>query len=129
MKNHSLSGLPLVLLLAAPASTARPVTLDDILKYRNVTEVQIAPDGKRAAFVVSEADYDENLLRTNIHLVDAAGKNTIRLTSGPRRDDTPRWSPEGSSIAFLSEREGKPKKKKDEDEKPRKQIWIISPAG
>jgi dipeptidyl aminopeptidase/acylaminoacyl peptidase len=120
----------LVVLFAIPASAARPVTLDDILKYRNVTEVQIALDGKRAAFVVSEADFDENLLRTNIHVVDAAGKSTIRLTSGSRRDDTPRWSPDGNWIAFLSEREGKPKKKeKDENEKPRKQIWIISPAG
>ena len=114
--------------MASPVFAARPVTLDDVLKYRNVTEVEISPDGKRAAFVVSEADFDENLLRTNVYLVDAAGKSTIRLTSGARRDDTPRWSPDGNWIAFVSEREGKPKKK-SEDEKPRKQIWIISPAG
>jgi dipeptidyl aminopeptidase/acylaminoacyl peptidase len=39
------------------------------------------------------------------------------LTNGPKRDNTPRWSPDGKTIAFISKRDGK------------NQIWLICPSG
>lgn len=123
MKPRSVFSLCAVLLLAIPALAGRPVTLDDILKYRNITAVEISPDGKRVAMVVSQPDFDENTLRTNIYIADLATKNVIRLTNGTKHDDTPRWSPDGKWIAFISDRPARPEKI------GKKQVWLISTEG
>ena len=127
MNRRSLSGLLAFVFFALSAFAARPVTLDDIVKYKGMNAVEISPDGRRAAVVVSQMDFDENVIRTNIYLVDSAGKATLKLTNAPKHDDTPRWSPDGKWLAFLSDREAKPKK--EGDDKPRKQIWVMSPEG
>lgn len=57
MKVRFASGLALMVLLALPAWAGRPVTLDDVLKYRSITALEISPDGRRAAVVVSQADF------------------------------------------------------------------------
>lgn len=41
-----------------------------------------------------------------IHVVDGDGSNMARITDGPSLDTAPRWSPDGSQIAFVSNREG-----------------------
>ncbi len=123
MKVRFASALALIALLALPAWAGRPITLDDVLKYKNITAVEISPDGGRAAFVVSQPDFEENTLRTNIYVADLATKNVIRLTSSAKHDDTPRWSPDGKWIAFLSDRPAKPEKA------GKKQVWVISTAG
>lgn len=123
MRRHPVFILLLVWLLAVPAFAARPVTLDDVLKYKSLTALEVSPDGRRAAVVVSESEFDENTMRTNIYLVDSAGAAAIKLTNGPKHDTHPRWSPDGKWIAFLSDREAKPAKA------GKKQIWIISPNG
>jgi Tol biopolymer transport system component len=108
--------------LGSCAYAARLVTLEDILKYKNITEVEVSPDGRRAAVVVSESDHDENTFRTNIHLVDSTG-GAFKLTNGPRHDEKPKWSPDGKWIAFISDRQAKPEKA------GKKQVWLISPSG
>lgn len=127
MNRRSLSVLLAIVLFALPAFAARPVTLDDIVKYKGMDAVEISPDGRRAAVVVSEFDFDENVIRTNIYLADSSGKAAVKLTNAPKHDDTPRWSPDGKWLAFLSDREARPKK--ESEDKPRKQIWVMSPEG
>jgi dipeptidyl aminopeptidase/acylaminoacyl peptidase len=127
MNRRLLSVLLALVSFCLPAFAAHPVTLDDIVKYKGINSVEISPDGRRAAFVVSEFDFDENVTRTNIYLADSSGKGVMKLTNAPKHDDTPRWSPDGKWLAFLSDREARPKK--DGDDKPRKQIWVMSPEG
>ena len=122
MRRHLIPIILFVLCLGPCAFAAPPVTLDDILKYKNITEVEVSPDGRRAAVVVAEADHDENTIRTNIHLVDSNGAS-FRLTNGPRHDEKLRWSPDGKWIAFISDRQAKPEKV------GKKQVWLISPSG
>jgi len=106
------------LLLAAPlASGVRPLGIDDLMKIRNVAEVRISPDGSRVAFVISEINLERNVNDSDIWLVKAAGGAPFRLTRGPGRDDSPRWSPDGKMIAFVSDRDGS------------SQIWLIDPDG
>ncbi|HEV2840028.1 MAG TPA: DPP IV N-terminal domain-containing protein [Chthoniobacterales bacterium] len=68
-----------------------------------VTMPAVSPDGTKVAFArISFADgngYD-------IYLMDADGSNEIRLTNTPGADSQPDWSPDGSKIAFSSDREG-----------------------
>lgn len=69
-------------------------------------EVQVSPDGSQCAFVLVHMDRHENVQKTSIWIVPSDGSQAARrLTSGPNLDGTPRWSPDGRWLAFLSNRE------------------------
>ena len=59
--------LPLALSLPSWGS-GKPWTVDDILKLRDVSDVQVSPDGARAVFVVTEANDEENSYNTDLYL-------------------------------------------------------------
>lgn len=96
----------------------RPVVPADLARFRLLSSVQFSPDGSRIAYVVQEADMDQNKNRSAIWLADAAGGQPRRLTNPPEGSDrAPVWSPDGTRIAFISDRSGKP------------QLWVINAGG
>lgn len=115
--------LPVVfaLLLAAalPALAApkRPIELADLFKFKRVSDPQVAPDGRHAVYVVSEVLWDENRTQSDLWLVDTATGAARALTSTPRNERSPRWSPDGQWLAFESNRSGD------------YQIWLLPMAG
>jgi dipeptidyl aminopeptidase/acylaminoacyl peptidase len=81
------------------------MTADDLYDFRFLADAQISPDGTRVAYVVRTIDRDKNAYRSAIWLVPADGSSEgARITSGPGQDALPRWSPDGSSLAFVSDR-------------------------
>lgn len=123
MTPRSLLRLPVlfVLLLAAalPALAApkRPIELADLFKFKRVSDPQVAPDGRHAVYVVSEVLWDENRTQSDLWLVDTATGAARALTSTPRNERSPRWSPDGQWLAFESNRGGD------------YQIWLLPMAG
>ncbi len=110
------------LLVPSPAAGQRPMTADDVLALKQVTDAQISPDGKWVAYVVAAVDLAQNAVNSDVWLVaaDCAGPPgcaPVRLTASPKADGQPRWSPDGKWIGFLSAREERP------------QIWLIRPNG
>jgi dipeptidyl aminopeptidase/acylaminoacyl peptidase len=77
----------------------------DLTRVRFVSDPQIAPDGRTVAVVVTTLSEEKDEYLSNIWIVSAAGGEPRRFTTGPRRDTAPRWSPDGSRLAFISERE------------------------
>lgn len=69
-----------------------------------VTDVQISPDGSQVAYSVSPASADKDGRVSEIWLVSAEGGAPQRLTTSSGIDAYPRWSPDGSRIAFISDR-------------------------
>ncbi|MDE6794968.1 MAG: DPP IV N-terminal domain-containing protein, partial [Muribaculaceae bacterium] len=61
-----------------------------------VRDVKISPDGSKIAFSY----------KGDIYTVPFNGGNATRLTFDPAYDSTPVWSPDGSQIAFASDRNG-----------------------
>ena len=106
MYRRRLSCISLLLILAfsyAPlAQTARrPLKLDDMFRFRNVSDPQLSPDGRRVAFTSDRSGNWE------IWLADRDGANAIALTSmGAVAAGYPHWSPDGGHVAFHSNVEG-----------------------
>jgi dipeptidyl aminopeptidase/acylaminoacyl peptidase len=102
---------------AGQNASPRPISFDDFIRIKRVTDLQLSPDGSTIAFVVTVMDKAANRGASDIWLVPAKGGDPRRLTSSPAADMNPRWSPDGRSIAFISTRSGSP------------QVWRIDPNG
>jgi dipeptidyl aminopeptidase/acylaminoacyl peptidase len=119
MKKIFLLSLTFLLLTCwslAEAQT-RPITFDDFIRIKRVSDPQVSPDGEHIAFVVTETDKERNTSNSDIWVVASRGGEPWKLTSSPKADFNPRWSPDGKKMAFISTRGGAP------------QIWTIDPKG
>lgn len=108
---------PAVLCLAALTLAAQTPTIDQSLSMKQITGVEVSPNGHYVAYVVQQANWEENSFDTQIWIHDVAAQENYQLTSGKKSSQSPRWSPDSRRLAFASERDGK------------RQIYIISPHG
>src|SRR5437867_8597315 len=85
----------------------RVVAADDLFRLRFVADPQISPDGTQVAYVVGWVDpNDHTRYRSQLKLATFDQNEPPRaLTSGMHRDTSPRWSPDGCSLAFVSDRD------------------------
>ncbi len=74
----------------------------DLLNIPRVGDPQISPDGTRVLFLLATTDWAGNRRVPQIWQIGVNGTNLRRLTSGDNGAAAARWSPDGSSIAFLS---------------------------
>ena len=79
---------------------------DTFMDMETVSNPAISPDGSQVVFSRGWVDKVKDQGRTNIWIVDTAGTRLRELTRGSWRDSAPVWSPDGSRIAFLSDRDG-----------------------
>lgn len=99
-----------------PAPKRRLVP-EDLYRFVTVSDPQISPDGEVVAFVRTHIDSESKEPRSHIWLVPASGGQPVPFTRGPKNDTSPRWSPDGRTLAFVSDRGGD------------RQIWLIDRHG
>ena len=109
----------LVLLVPAVASAQRKrsMTVDDLFRFKRVSDPLIGPDGKTVAYAVTTVDLAANKTSSSIWLAPTGGGEPRQLTNTPKKDRHPRWSPDGKQILFESTRSGE------------SQLWLIDVTG
>ena len=101
-----------------PASpiTGKPLTLEALLSLRHISGLEFSPDGTRVALVVSEPPKGDQ--RTgHVWLFDTSTNSFRQLTFSEKSESLPKWSPDGKTLAFLSNRD------------TNQQIYLLSMSG
>src|SRR5260221_2773787 len=94
---------------------------EDVYALTGVGDPRISPDGTRIAYVIQTIDRDKNEYRSAIWVAPRDGLEAARrFTAGEKRDGSPRWSPDGRWLAFVSNRG---------DDKAQAQIYVIPAEG
>src|SRR4051812_40151215 len=100
---------PLFVLLALAGAVLgaqpQPLTPAQTLERRGIGELDLSRDGSRLAFTVTEP-VKGNARQRNIWLLEIASGEVRQLTFSAKNDSSPKWAPDGQSLAFLSDRDG-----------------------
>jgi len=83
------------------------LTAMDEFQMQTGTDPQISPDGKKIVYVRRFADPMTDRRYANLWIINADGSDHRPLSTGNRNDVAPRWSPDGSRLAYLSDADGK----------------------
>ena len=111
---------------AALSSSLPPLTSTDLYEFRFLTDAQISPDGARVAYAVKVVNDARDGYRGAIWLVPFdESESASQITSGVGQDSSPRWSPDGRNLAFLSDR-GEPAKGK---KRAPRNVYVQAQAG
>lgn len=80
-----------------------------VLKIKNISSLNVSPDGSKIAYAVREAlmnDEASEYINT-IYVANADGSNTVQITRNTKNNTNPKWSADGKWICFVSNRDGK----------------------
>lgn len=117
--------------VALSAQIAKPkLTLDEFFNSVDFTAVKLSPDGNSVVIATERADWEQQIFRKELWLYRVQGKggSLVQLTQSGH-DTTPRWSPDGRWVVFLSERKVTTGKDAGDKDNEVSQLFLISPNG
>jgi dipeptidyl aminopeptidase/acylaminoacyl peptidase len=123
MKHILIAASLVVVALAMPqaqtAAVAPPKaapTVDQILSLKRAGSPEMSPNGRSVAYTIRTTNWDDNAYETQIWIADARTATMHQLTAGQKSSSSPKWSPDSSRLAFISDRTDK------------RQMYLINPA-
>ena len=114
------AGFAVFAVLCATAAYAqpRPFVLDDMAAFKSITDAAVSPDGRNVVFAVRSTLLTENRTQTDLWGVHTDGTGPARqLTYDRATEGGLHWSPDGTRVAFLADRDGS------------RQVWALPLGG
>ncbi|WP_027963319.1 S9 family peptidase [Halalkalibacillus halophilus] len=96
----------------------RKLEAEDLYRISSITDPRIAPNGKEAVFIETTINESDNKYYSCLNHLDLETNNVTSWTHGKEKVSQPRWSNDGRSILFLSNRENE-----------KNQVYIMSTRG
>ncbi len=87
-----------------PTRKKRLITAEDLYRFQLITDCQISPDGRHVVFCVQRVDKKTEKKYSNLWVVPTGRGRARQFTYGDQVDSQPKWSRDGSEIAFISNR-------------------------
>ncbi len=103
--------------MSTSSTAPRTLTDDDLAAFRVIGDFAVSPDGSRVVFAVTTTDLAADTTQTNLWLVPTAGGEPRPLTTARAKEGSPRWSPDGATVLFISNRGGT------------RELWLIPADG
>jgi dipeptidyl aminopeptidase/acylaminoacyl peptidase len=91
---------------AAQDGAKKPLQPMDVFRLEYADDPQISPDGRRIVYVRNFMDVMQDRQRSNLWIINIDGSGHEALTTGMHRDTSPRWSPDGKRLLYLSDAAG-----------------------
>jgi len=101
----------------APILLAATLSIEDYATMPTLSAPRISPAGARVAYVLTRADMTRSVYDADVWVVNTDGTGDTQLTRSSGNDTSPKWSPDGRTIAFLSDRDG------------RVAVWLLNASG
>ena len=114
-----------LLMINSLVAQKRAMTLVDMLEVPQLSDPQLSPNGKQLLFVLNQADWTANRRIGHIFRQQVGEGEPIQMTQGSSSESSPRWSPDGSLIAFL----GRRPEESEKEGSPQTQIFLIRISG
>ncbi len=111
----------------ASAQTKRPLNTSDFLRYVDVSDPQVSPDGKWCTYTVNTVDTTKDETNSDVWMVSWDGKDNVQLTNSVEDESTARFSPDNKYISFLSSRYADNDDKHTDDAAT--QLWLMNRLG
>jgi dipeptidyl aminopeptidase/acylaminoacyl peptidase len=125
--------------VTAPAATGgggkmasdgkRPLRPSDIYRMKTISDCQSSPEGNWIAYTLSEIDSAKDKTISHIWMSSWDGQARLQITNGKEGDESPRWSPDGKYLSFLSDRGGEGDKDDDGKSPGTSKFWLLDRRG
>lgn len=104
--------------LLSRAQPAKNFGIEEYLALNDISEIALSPQGDFVAYTITIYDLEKDDQKSAVWMTPAAGGEAIRMSSTESSASSPKWSPDGKSLAILSDR------KDDID-----QVWLFDLRG
>jgi len=102
-RSLTLATFVLLIAVAPLAAAQRAFTIEDYYRVVSPGSIEVSPDGHSMVYTVTTSDLPHAKRSTQIWLMNLDDGTTRQLTRGDEDSDSPHFSPDGKSIAFLRE--------------------------
>lgn len=116
-----------LVLISSSFAAGNKISVEDFLQFKYPQNLAVHPDGNHFAFIVRVADFQKNIWQQQLWYLDLQEKAPRRFTFSRGDDTNPQWSPDGSWLTFVSDRQSSvPSESKNV---AGEQIWAIPATG